>query len=190
MNQLECFLFLAAVALCGLAVVTFLFYKIVHIKVDNEVASRIAAAISNGAMTFLEEEYKIIALVAAIVAGLLWYGLGMLSAVAFLCGAFLSSATGFIGMRAATFANVRTTMAAKNSGEHAAFSVAFFGGGVMGFAVATFGLFGIAAVFYLFSDHLNFIPILTSFGLGGSLVAFLHALVVGFLLNLLMWVLI
>jgi len=172
MNQLECFLFLLAVALCGLAVVTFLFYKIVKIKVDNEVASRIAFAISNGAMTFLEEEYKIISIVALIVAGLLWYGLGMLSAVAFLCGAFLSSATGFIGMRAATFANVRTTMAAKNKGEHAAFSVAFFGGGVMGFAVATFGLFGLATVFYLFSGHLNFVSILTSFALGGSLVAF------------------
>ncbi len=172
MNQLECFLFLIAVALCGLAVVAFLFYKIVKIKVDNEVASKIALAISKGAMTFLEEEYKIISIVALIVAGLLWYGLGMLSSLAFLCGAFLSSATGFIGMRAATFANVRTTMAAKNKGEHAAFSVAFFGGGVMGFAVATFGLFGIATVFYLFAGHLNFVPILTSFALGGSLVAF------------------
>lgn len=172
MNQLEFFLFLLAVAACGLAVVTFLFYKIIHIKVDNDVAQKIALAISNGAMTFLEEEYKIISLVALVVAGLLWYGLGMLSALAFLGGAFLSSATGFIGMRAATFANVRTTMAAKNKGEHAAFSVAFFGGGVMGFAVATFGLFGLALVFYLFSSHSNFIPILTSFGLGGSLVAF------------------
>ena len=172
MNPLESYLLLMLVAACGLAVVTFLFYKIVKIKVDSDVAQKIATAISEGAMTFLEEEYKIIGIVALIVAALLWYGLGMYAALAFLAGALLSSATGFIGMRAATFANVRTTMAAKNKGEHAAFSVAFFGGGVMGFAVATFGLFGLATVFYLFGHSSSFIPILTSFGLGGSLVAF------------------
>lgn len=172
MNQLESYLLLVLVAACGLAVVTFLFYKIVKIKVDNDVAQKIATAISKGAMTFLEEEYKIISIVALIVAALLWYGLGTYAALAFLAGALLSSATGFIGMRAATFANVRTTMAAKDKGEHAAFSVAFFGGGVMGFAVATFGLFGLATVFYLFGYSTQLIPILTSFGLGGSLVAF------------------
>ena len=121
MNQLESYLLLMLVAMCGLAVVTFLFYKIVKIKVDSDVALKISKAISDGAMTFLEEEYKIISIVALIVAGLLWYGLGMYAALAFLAGALLSSATGFIGMRAATFANVRTTMAAKNEGEHAAF---------------------------------------------------------------------
>lgn len=158
--------------LCGLAIVGFLFTKIKSIMVDNTKANHIAHAIAQGAMTFLQEEYKIIGLVALIVAGLLAYVFGPFAAGAFLFGAFLSSATGLIGMRAATLANVRTTMAAKNVGEHAAFLVAFFGGGVMGFSVATFGLFGMAAVFYLFNNHPQFIPIITSFGLGGSLVAF------------------
>ena len=54
--------------------------------------------------------------------------------------------TGYIGMNAATDANVRTTMAAKEQGEHAAFSIAFFGGGVMGFAVASFGLIGLGTI--------------------------------------------
>ncbi len=158
--------------LCGFAMVGFLFTKIKSIRVDNEKANSIAQAIAQGAMTFLQEEYKIIGLVSLAVAALLFYIFTPMAAAAFLFGALLSATTGFIGMRAATYANVRTTMAAKNSGEHAAFLVAFFGGGVMGFAVATFGLFGLAAVFYLFYEHPHFIPIITSFSLGGSLVAF------------------
>ena len=79
---------------------------------------------------------------------------------------------GYIGMNAATDANVRTTMAAKDQGEHAAFSIAFFGGGVMGFAVASFGLLGLGLLFYLFADHPDFALLITSFGIGASLVAF------------------
>jgi K(+)-stimulated pyrophosphate-energized sodium pump len=80
--------------------------------------------------------------------------------------------TGLIGMKAATKANVRTTLAAEKKGEHEAFMVSFFGGGVMGFAVASFGILGLSAVVYLYFDHPDFIQILTSFGLGASLVAF------------------
>jgi K(+)-stimulated pyrophosphate-energized sodium pump len=95
-----------------------------------------------------------------------------LAATVFICGAIFSLMTGFLGMQAATSANVRTTMAAKNKGEHDAFLIAFFGGGVMGFAVASFGLLGLGILFYLFSGHKDFIQLLTAFGLGGSLVAF------------------
>lgn len=157
---------------CGFAVISFLFTKIKSIPVDNQKANTIAQAIAQGAMTFLQEEYKIIGLVSVVVAGLLSYIFTPLAGAAFLFGAFLSAMTGIIGMRAATYANVRTTMAAKNMGEHAAFLVSFFGGGVMGFSVATFGLLGLSIIFYLFFEHPHFIPIITSFGLGGSLVAF------------------
>lgn len=163
---------ISATALFGLGVVAFLFKKISSIRVDNEKANMIAQAIREGAMTFLIEEYKIISVVALIVAAVLGYFMSIYAAGAFIAGALLSLSTGMIGMRAATLANVRTTMAAKNSGESAAFMIAFFGGGVMGFAVATFGLIGMAAIFYLFIDHSSFLQILTSFGLGASLVAF------------------
>ena len=63
---------------------------------------------------------------------------------------------GFLGMSAATDANVRTTMAAKEKGEHAAFSVAFLGGGVMGFAVASFGVFGLGLLTWLFYPSSRF----------------------------------
>ncbi len=158
--------------LFGLGIVVFLFRLILALPVDDKKANQIAKAISDGAMTFLKEEYKIIALVAIVVAFFMSIYTSPLAAMIFIGGALFSLSTGLIGMRAATIANVRTTMAAKNEGERQAFSIAFFGGGVMGFSVASFGLIGLGTVFYLFADRSNMIELITSFGFGASLVAF------------------
>jgi len=160
------------VSLFGLAVVYFLLAKIRALRIDNEKAAKIAKAIRAGAMTFLAEEYKIITVVVAIGAVLIGYFLHPIASICFIAGSLLSMITGYIGMHAATDANVRTTMAAKEQGEHAAFLVAFFGGGVMGFAVASCGLLGLGTIFYFTSSHTEFIAFLTSFSLGASLVAF------------------
>ncbi len=165
-------LIFAGTALVGLAVIAVLFSRIKAIAVDNEKAQQIADAIQEGAMTFLREEYKIIAIVVAPIAVLLGFVMSPLPALLFVVGALFSLLPGFIGMRAATIANVRTTMAAKDHGEHQAFLVSFFGGGVMGFAVATFGVLGMGMLFYLFSARADFVEILTCFGLGASFVAF------------------
>ncbi|MDZ4151686.1 sodium/proton-translocating pyrophosphatase, partial [Methylicorpusculum sp.] len=135
-------------------------------------AAKIAAAIAHGAMTFLREEYKIIAVVALLGMLILGYLMGPLVGLFFGFGSLCSLTTGFIGMRAATKANVRTTLAAQNEGEHAAFLMALFGGGVMGFAVASFGLMGLGTIFYFFVDHPDFVKLITGFGFGASLVAF------------------
>ena len=156
----------------GLLVVVALLFKIRSIAVDNVKANEIAAAIRSGAMTFLREEYQIIAGVVAVVALLLGFFVSGSSAGCFVFGAFLSMAAGYIGMNAATDANVRTTMAAKNQGERAAFSIAFFGGGVMGFGVASFGLIGLGLLFYFFVHRPDFNLLITSFAIGASLVAF------------------
>lgn len=166
------FYIFAGVGLLGLAVVLFLITRVRALAVDNDKAARIARAIRSGAFTFLREEYKIIALVALLVGGIIWWFVGHIPALVFASGALLSMITGFIGMFAATDANVRTAIAAKEGGEHEAFLVAFFGGGVMGFAVASFGLLGLASVFYFFSGKPNFVLLLTCFSLGASLVAF------------------
>jgi K(+)-stimulated pyrophosphate-energized sodium pump len=159
-------------SLLGFIIVSYLFARISAIVVSDAKASKIAEAIRVGAMTFLKQEYRIIALVALVIGVLLGWGLSWQASICFLAGAFLSMLTGYLGMRAATMANVRTTMAAKEKGEHAAFLVAFFGGGVMGFAVASFGLLGLGSVLYFFLGRPDFVAILTSFGLGASLVAF------------------
>ena len=138
--------------LAEVGIVFLLFSRINSIRVDNEKAGKIAYAIRQGAMTFLNEEYKIIAVVVAIVATMLGFFMSPLAGGVFVVGALMSLTTGFLGMRAATSANVRTTIAAKDSGEHEAFMIAFFGGGVMGFAVASIGLLGLGTIFYLFLE--------------------------------------
>ena len=159
-------------AFFGLAVVAFLMSRLKGIRADDPKASRISRAIAQGAMTFLREEYKIILMVVAFVAVAIGYFASLVAAGCFVAGALLSMITGFIGMIAATDANVRTAIAARDGGEHAAFLVAFFGGGVMGFAVASFGLLGLGTLFALFLQHPDFVIYLTCFGLGASLVAF------------------
>jgi K(+)-stimulated pyrophosphate-energized sodium pump len=161
------------VAVVGLIVTAYLYAKIKNIAVNDAKANKIADAIYKGAMTFLREEYKVILLVVSVVTAGLWFGANKpVIATCFMFGAFISMLTGFIGMSAATKANVRTAMAAKNEGEQAAFRVSFFGGGVMGFAVASFGLLGMAVIFGYFRTHADFVQILSSFGFGASLVAF------------------
>lgn len=166
------FVLCSSIGLAGMLAVLYLFMRISSIKVDDAKANQIAGAIREGAMAFLNEEYKVISVVAAIVAVILGFYFSALASGLFLAGAICSLSTGYLGMNAATLANVRTTMAAKNSGEYAAFMIAFFGGGVMGFAVASIGLLGLGTVFYFFYDHPDFLFLLTSFGLGASLVAF------------------
>lgn len=166
------FLIFSGAAVVGFLVVIGLLSKISSMPVENEKARHIADAISDGAMTFLKEEYRLIGFAVTAVATLLGYYFLPLAAITFVSGSLLSLVTGYLGMRAATLANVRTTMAAKDAGEHDAFLVALFGGGVMGFAVASFGLIGLGTLFYLFIDHPDFVMLLTSFGLGASLVAF------------------
>ncbi|MGB8367185.1 MAG: sodium-translocating pyrophosphatase [Candidatus Babeliales bacterium] len=169
-----CYFFIfAGIASLGFIVVAGLFKAIQRLHVDDPKAAKIARAIFQGSMTFLREEYRIIAVVIVIIAGLLATVMkSPLAALLFTCGSLSSMLTGYIGMRAATLANVRTTIAAKEKGEQAAFQVAFFGGGAMGFSVASFGLLGLSTIFYFFNTHPDFVLLLTSFGLGASLVAF------------------
>jgi len=156
----------------GLVVVKVLLHRIQSIIVDHEKAAKIAAAIRTGAMTFLREEYRIIGLVIVSLAVLIAFTLGLVHALCFVLGAGLSMTCGYIGMYAATLANVRTTLAARDHGEHAAFMVSFFGGGVMGFAVASLGLLGLGSIFYYFVGHPDLVILITIFSFGASLVAF------------------
>jgi len=163
---------LIAISLLGMAVVLLLYSQIITNISSQKKAAKIADAIQDGAMTFLYEEYKIIFFVVGLSALAITYVMSQAAAVIFIIGAVFSMITGFIGMRAATAANVRTTIAAKEKGEHAAFMVAFFGGGVMGFSVASFGLLGLSGIMYYYGGHTQIVNFLTCFSLGASLVAF------------------
>jgi K(+)-stimulated pyrophosphate-energized sodium pump len=118
----------------------------------NAQMARIARYIREGAMAFLAREYKVLALYAVVVSGalfLLFGDHGALSAGAFVAGAFLSLLAGFFGMKAATFANVRTTEAARAKGKAQALVTALDGGAVMGLCVAGLGLIGLGALYHM-----------------------------------------
>jgi len=167
------FIITCLIGIAGLATVGYLLYYITKIPVDHSKATHIASIIHHGAMTFLREEYKIIMLVIVPIALLLTIIMKTpYAALFFIGGALFSMITGLIGMRAATLANVRTTIFAEKYGENDAFYIAFFGGGIMGFAVASFGLIGITTIVHIFGTSPDFTIMLVSFGLGASLVAF------------------
>ncbi|MCK4650618.1 sodium-translocating pyrophosphatase [Candidatus Babeliales bacterium] len=174
MELIQYFTMFSSVALAGIILVLFLFKKITKIKERNRKAEHIAQLIRKGAMTFLKKEYSILSIVIACVFITLFIITNIITAFAYLCGTLFSMLAGYIGMRAATKANVATTMAAKTEGERSAFLTALLGGSVMGFVVASLGLIGLGTLFYLFveSKTLNFIQILACFGLGASSIAF------------------
>jgi K(+)-stimulated pyrophosphate-energized sodium pump len=138
----------------ALVVALIFYFRVKALPEGNADMARIARWIREGAMAFLTREYKVLAIYAVIVSGALFVmfeGLGAISAGAFLAGAFLSLLAGFFGMKAATFANVRTTEAARQHGMARALVTALDGGSVMGLCVAGLGLIGIGAVYLLFA---------------------------------------
>jgi K(+)-stimulated pyrophosphate-energized sodium pump len=124
-----------------------------------------------GAMVFMKREYKMLAIFSAVLVVLLYIFLGAGTAFSFLMGALASGSAGYIGMNTATRANVRTTTAAHNEGAAAALTVAFFGGSIMGLAVASLGLLGLGIVFFLFSGDLESLHSIHGFAMGASVVA-------------------
>jgi len=145
----------------------------------------IAKDIQDGAMAFLSREYRVLAIFVAVVgvllaiAGLLQTDSSILIAFSFLVGAFTSGLAGFIGMRVATQANVRTTNAARR-GLVAALDVAFAGGTVMGMCVAGLGVIGLSFLFIVYGwifgnstipEMNKLMNVLTGFSLGASSIA-------------------
>ncbi len=152
-------------------------------EVGNEKMANIAKHIADGAMSFLKAEYKILAIFVAAVAILLYFkgtseeGSNGMVAISFIVGAFCSGLAGFIGMRVATKANVRTTQAARTSlGK--ALEVAFAGGSVMGLGVVGLGVLGLSGLFMIYqemwpgADNLSMVlNVLSGFSLGASSIA-------------------
>ena len=138
-------------AVLGLAFAAFNFFGVKKLSEGTEKMRKTAAAIRLGANTFVMYELKIIAIVAAIVAVVLLFLVSWQAAVAFLIGATMSECAGFIGMKIATYANVRVTNAARET-KHIGktLKVAFRGGSVMGLCVAGFALLGAIVVFLIF----------------------------------------
>ncbi len=171
-----------ALPIFGVIALIFTFWKSAWVtkqEVGTEKMARIAANIADGAMAFLRAEYKVLAIFVFLVAILMaWSGMNEnsspLVALSFVLGAICSALAGFIGMKVATKANVRTTNAARTSLGRA-LEVAFAGGSVMGLGVVGLGVLGLGTLFMFYNGmgwEINkVITVLTGFSFGASSIA-------------------
>ncbi|WP_297791938.1 sodium-translocating pyrophosphatase [uncultured Eudoraea sp.] len=170
----------------GVLALLFVYVKNVWVSKQDDgdpKMKRIAKNIADGAMSFLKAEYKILSIFVIAVAILLYFkgnseeGSNGMVALSFIVGAICSALAGFIGMRVATKANVRTTQAARKSlGK--ALEVAFAGGSVMGLGVVGLGVLGLSGLFMIYqmiwpgSENIPMVlNVLSGFSLGASSIA-------------------
>jgi len=172
MNQLMIPPILGVVGL----IVAFILYRIVmSYPVMEGKPAQIAKLIQQGAFAFMHRELILIGLsVAVIFIALAFSGLGIQTAISFLVGAVCSALAGFLGMMAATQANVRTTSAAHDYGQDKALTVAFFGGSVMGMVLASLGLLGLGTLYYFFGTDPETAHRIHGFGMGAGVVALFY----------------
>ncbi len=172
--------FLPAFGVLALLFVVFKNVWVTKQEQGDEKMTRIAKNIAEGAMSFLKAEYKVLAIFVVAVAVLLYFkgaseaGSNGMVAVSFMVGAVCSALAGFIGMKVATKANVRTTQAARTSLGRA-LEVAFAGGAVMGLGVVGLGVLGLSGLFMIYSGQGweigEILNVLSGFSLGASSIA-------------------
>ncbi|MFT5209027.1 MAG: K(+)-stimulated pyrophosphate-energized sodium pump [Flavobacterium sp.] len=156
----------------GLACAFIIYVLMTRYSVGGEKIQKIAKAIHEGAMVFMNREYMMLALFAGPLFILLLVSpLGWHTALSFAVGAITSALAGYLGMFAATKANVRTTAAAQESGAARALTVAFYGGSVMGLCVASLGLIGLGSLYWYFGGDPETVHAIHGFGMGASSVA-------------------
>jgi len=172
-------LFAVVAAFIGIAYGAYLIQWILKLEEGSEKMKAIAKAIQEGANAYLNRQYTTVAYVAAGLFVVLWAAgfwsdkFGILTAVGFLIGAVASASAGYVGMKIAVRANVRTAQAA-HGGLNEALQVAFKGGAVTGLLLIGLGLFAVAGFYYVASAVASpdkAMHALLSLGFGGSLIS-------------------
>ena len=158
--------------LFGMLAAFFVYTLVMKYPDGEDKVKKIGDQIHNGALAFMKTEYKYLLIFIVVLVVLTQIFLTTATAIAVVVGAFCSSLAGFIGMYAATKANVRTATAAQQDGAAAALSVSFYGGSVMGLCVASLGLIGLGGLYYFYAANgASDVHALEGFGMGASVVA-------------------
>src|SRR5918992_812215 len=144
----------------------------------TDVMRGIADQIHLGAMAFLRREYLVVIPFLIVVGALLYRTVGDRTGYAYVAGGLCSIFAGLAGMKAATRANVRTSEAARDTGQARALRIAFDGGAVMGLSVASLGLLGIGGIFSWLVPGIvtnahwrRFAEVISGFAMGASSIA-------------------
>jgi K(+)-stimulated pyrophosphate-energized sodium pump len=161
----------AIAGVVGLIMALVLYFRVKSQPAGNETMNRIAGYIREGSMAFLVREYKVLAVYSVVVGLALGMAISWLASLSFLMGAFLSLLAGFFGMKAATYANVRTTQAASTGSKAKALMVALDGGAVMGLSVAGLGLIGLGVMYTIYQGQPELGTVLHTFAVGASSIA-------------------
>lgn len=154
---------------CSILALLFAGYLAIKIKthsIGTPKMAEISDMIHDGAIAFLNKEYKSLVVFVIVMAAVLYLFINPLMALTFVFGAFCSALAGNIGMRVATISNVRTAQAVKKS-IYAGLQVAFSSGAVMGMCVVGLGMLGVSVLYMYFEN----ITILFGFGFGASSIA-------------------
>ena len=142
--------FIIIAVVMAICVAAYNYYAVKKRESGTQLMTEIADIIQEGASTFLAHETKVVIVAGAIIAAVLSVVVSWYTGVAFIIGALMSGAAGFIGMKIATITNVRVSNEArktKNLGS--TLKVAFQGGSVMGLCVGGFALMGLALVYLI-----------------------------------------
>jgi K(+)-stimulated pyrophosphate-energized sodium pump len=154
----------------GLMFAGIIFAYVVRQPVGTDLMRELSEAIHEGSMAFLKREYRVLAVFIVVVCCLLYWAINPATSLAFFAGSICSILAGFLGMQAATKANVRTAFAANQHGQGRALNIAFSGGAVMGLSVASLGLFGVGLLFYFYNQP-DQAAVINGFAMGASSIA-------------------
>ncbi|GAB6188562.1 sodium-translocating pyrophosphatase [Marinitoga arctica] len=139
------------VPIIALALAAFNYYSVLKLDEGTEKMKEVALAIREGAKTFVNHEYKAISLYVVFITIVLGIVTDINVGLAFVMGALMSGSAGYVGMKMATYANVRVSNSARTTKDLGkTLKVAFQGGSVMGLSVAGFALFGLILVYIIF----------------------------------------
>ncbi|MBD3313591.1 sodium-translocating pyrophosphatase [Candidatus Woesearchaeota archaeon] len=157
-----------AISILALIFAAITAYFVMKKSSGNKKTKELSAMIYKGSMTFLNKEYKVLAIFMVLMAAVLWFFIpeGHKLAISFIIGGIFSALAGNIGMRIATKANAKTAWGVKKS-VNEGLGIAFNSGAVMGMSVVGLGLLGVTALYIIFGDP----EIIYGFGFGASSIA-------------------